>query len=131
MLHIGVHPGKKLAQSLYHSKGNIVGIAGPAIDRLAGQKTGFTSSFINSGLYSFLPDKLKTLAFETMLIATEDTDDEIVKTVLKAIFLSQKMLRQAHPSLLAEEIQFDKATGCEILPHPATVEYILENEEMM
>lgn len=131
MLHIGIHPDKKLAQSLYHSKGKIVGITGPAIDRLVGQKVGFTNSFIDSGLYPFLPDKIKTLALETMLIATEDTDDETVETVLEAIFLSQKILRQAHPSLLAEELEFDKATGCEILSHPAAVQYILENKEMM
>jgi TRAP transporter TAXI family solute receptor len=131
MLHIGVHPDRKLAQSLYNSKGKIVGITGPAIDRLVGQKVGFTSSFINSELYAFLPDKLKTLGLETMLIATEDTDDEVVEMVLKSIFLSKKMLRQSHPSLLGEEIQFDKAAGCEILPHSAAVEYITENEEMM
>jgi TRAP transporter TAXI family solute receptor len=131
MLHIGVHPDKKLAQSLYHSKGKIVGITGPAIDRLVGQKVGFTSSFINSGLYPFLPEKLKTLALETMLIATEDTDDELVESVLEAIVLSQKILRQAHPSLLGEELEFDRATGCEILTHPAAVEYIMKNEEMM
>lgn len=131
MLHIGVHPDKKLAQSLSNSKGKIVGITEPAIDRLVGQKVGYTKSFIGSGLYPSLPEKIQTLALETMLIATEDTDDEIVETVLEAIFLSQKILRQAHPSLLAEELEFAEATGCEILSHPAAVQYILDNIEMM
>ncbi len=123
MLHIGVHPDARLERQLSHLKSELVGINDSAISPLFELKNGFCKYSVPTGSYVGIPDKLDTLAMETMLISSEDLDTGTVTMILDAILSERKRLKKVHPAILAAEINIDEASGCKILPHPVAALY--------
>ncbi len=131
MLHIGVHPDVKLARDLNSSRGKMVGVNEAALNQLIDKKTGFSRCSIPAGTYPQNPEKIHTLAMETMLITNEDIDDPTVTMVLDSILAAQKRLQQAHPCLLGKEVQIDTVFSCDLPSHPAAALYFLKKKMKM
>lgn len=121
MLHIGMHPDRGLQQLLNQSRSTLIALDDVSIDKLINDKTGFCSCTIPSGTYPGMAKEFKTLAMETLLIGSADTDDETVQLVLTAMSESKKQLQYAHPALFAGKIEISTLNNSYLHPHPAAL----------
>ncbi len=123
MLHVGVHPDRKLQRELVHAGALIVGIDGPAIKKLISAKSGFYSCSVPANTYSGNFTKLDTLAIETQLITSEALDDSTVELVMDAIFKAKHLIQEAHPSFMGPSVIFGENSNEALVNHKAVGKY--------
>ena len=131
MLHIGMHPDEKLERSMTNGRTNIVGIDSQAIRRLINFNSGFSGQPIPGGTYPGYPSDIDTLALETLLITSSDTDDETVTLILDAIFAAKQKLQYAHPSFLQEKTDIETISNSYLHPHPAAILFFQTNQNRL
>jgi TRAP transporter TAXI family solute receptor len=131
MLHIGMHPDRKLENSLVNGHTKIVGITGPAADSLLESDSGFYRQSIPQNTYVDYSDKIDTLALETLLISSADLDTETVELVLNAIIAARPQLRNAHPAFLAEAVNVETLNASYLHPHPAAILFFQTNQNRL
>ncbi len=127
MIHVGMHPDKKLQKELGYSSSIIVGVSDPAITELAESKSGFASGIIGAGTYPGVSSDLQTLAMETLLITSADTDSETVAMILSTLFDARKNLQLAHPAFLKQKVDIEVLNDSYLHPHPAATLFFQEN----
>lgn len=121
MLHVGMHPDSSLKQVLADSRITLVGLDDLDVDQLIEDKVGFCNCQIPAGTYPGITEDIKTLAMETLLIASSATDDETVQLVLSALFQAKKQLQYAHPALLRQQIKITTLNDSYLHPHPSAL----------
>lgn len=108
MIHVGMHPDDELQQELANSRANLIGVYDQVMENQINADSGFVRGFIDTSFYPNLPDEtpkmIPTLALETLLISSADTDRKTVEVVLGAIFSGKYRLHQAHPGLAGQTI---------------------------
>ncbi len=127
MIHVGMHPDKKLQKELGYSSSMIVGVNDPAITELAESKSGFSQDTIDAGTYPGVTNDLQTLAMETLLITSAEAEPETVSMVLSTLFDARKNLQLAHPALLRQKIDIEVLNNSYLHPHPAATLFFQEN----
>ncbi|MDJ0623637.1 MAG: TAXI family TRAP transporter solute-binding subunit [Desulfocapsaceae bacterium] len=127
MIHVGMHPDKELQQELINRKGILIGVYDEAVESLIKADSGFVRDTIDTSLYSKASDEsqrnLPTLALETLLITSVDTDTETVDIVLGAIFSGKYRLHEAHPGLAVDTITREMLTTSHLPPHPVAMQF--------
>lgn len=127
MIHVGMHPDKELQQELRNRKGTLIGLYDETVENLINADSGFVRDTIDTSLYSNFPDEspksMPTLALETLLITSVDTDRETVDVVLGAIFSGRYRLHEAHKGLAADTITREVMTTSDLSPHPAALQF--------
>jgi TRAP transporter TAXI family solute receptor len=131
MLHIGMHPDRKLANSLANKQTRLVAVQGEGADSLLEFNSGFSEGKLTSNMYKALTEDMKTLALETQLITSADTDSETVELVLDAIVEAKRQLRNAHPSLLKERVDIETLNASYLHPHPEAVIFFQANQSRL
>lgn len=127
MIHVGMHPDKKLQHELSLSSSIIVGINDQATVKLVESKAGFSSSVIGAGTYPGVTDDLQTLAMETLLITSAATEAETVSMILTTLFNARENLQLAHPAFLKEKIDIEDLNDSYLHPHPAATLFFQQN----
>ncbi len=82
---------------------------------------------ITAGMYPGLGLDIDTLAMETLLIVSADTDDETVELVLNALLKARQQLQYVHPSLLQKEVNVETLNDSYLHLHPAAVLFLQAN----
>lgn len=131
MLHIGMHPDEKLERGLANGKMDLVGVSGQAVGKLIDSNSGFYRQSIPSETYPEQSRDIDTLALETLLITSADTDDETVTLLLDAIFTAKKQLQFTHRSFLREKTDVETLNNSYLHPHPAAVLYFQTNQNRL
>ncbi len=131
MLHIGMHPDRKVKNSLANGQTDLVGIAGPVAGRLIESDTGFYRQSIPQNSYTGYAESIDTLSLETLLIASADADNEMVELVLEAIIAAKQQLRNAHPSFLNEPVNVETLNASYLHPHPESIMFFQTNQNRL
>ena len=121
MIHVGMHPDRKVDQSLATGHTRLVAVSGEAIDNLIESNSGFSRITIPANSYRLQPGELHTLALENLLVTSADIDDETVTQILLAIHKAKKQLQYAHPALLDVKIDVESLINSYLHPHPAAI----------
>lgn len=128
MLHIGMHPDKRIVNSMDSKKTDVVGINGETPSRLIDSNAGFYRKVIPAETYPGQKTEIETLALETYLVAAADIENETVEQVLDAIFSARLKLQYAHPSFLKEQISIETLNENYIHPHPEAILFFQANK---
>ncbi len=128
MLHVGMHPDNSIKRLLVQSNSTLIGLDDSDIKILVKEKSGFCSCRIDAGTYDVITEDLTTLAVETLLIASAETDNDTVEMVLTAINESKKQLQYAHPSLLRQRIEVTTLNESYLHPHPSAILFFQANQ---
>jgi TRAP transporter TAXI family solute receptor len=131
MLHIGMHPDGKLENSLANGYTDIVAVSGQDVGKLIESNSGFYSKSIPLNTYTDYAESIDTLALETLLITSADSDNEMVTLVLAAIFAAKQQLQNAHPSFLDETVNVETLNASYLHPHPEAILFFQTNQSRL
>ena len=131
MLHVGMHPDRKLVNSLANRQTKLVAVQGEGPDSLLKFNSGFSKDTLAAELYSSLNEDMETLSLETHLITSSGMTRETVELVLDAIVEAKRQLRKAHPSLLKERVDIETLNASYLHPHPDAVLFFQANQNRL
>lgn len=131
MLHIGMHPDSRLANSLKTGYTKIVGIGEATIDKLVDDNSGFYRQIIPANTYEQYQDDIATLSLETLLVTSADADNETVSLVLDALVAAKKQLQSAHPALFENKVTVETLNSSYLHPHPEAVLFFQANQSRL
>jgi TRAP transporter TAXI family solute receptor len=99
MIYLGIHPATPLQQLFRLCNADMADMNDRDIDQLVSRHPAFLNVTIPSGTYPEQVTEINTFGTQTLLVASQDLDQETVYEVLDAIFSNQKRLFNAHPAL--------------------------------
>jgi TRAP transporter TAXI family solute receptor len=128
MIHVGMHPDRRIEQSLAGKSTAIVGVSGQSIDRLIKGGSGFYMHSIPAGTYPGHDRSIETLALESMLVTSADADRDMVAMILDALLQARDSLQYAHPSFLKESVDVETLNNSYLHPHPEAILFFQANQ---
>lgn len=131
LLHVGMHPDRRLEQTMNNGKANIVGVTGSAVADLIASKSGFYRQRIPALTYAGQNNDINTMSLETLLITSADTDNETVELVLSAIYASENQLKSAHPAFLEHLVNVEVLNDSYLHPHPGALLFFQVNQNRL
>ncbi len=123
MIHIGIHPASSLEQLFKLCKADMADMNDFDIDKLVSGHPAFSKFIIPSGTYTGQTSDINTLGTQTILVASQDLDDETVYKILDVIFSNRKRLSNAHPALFLQKPDISKIKSMGINLHAGAVKY--------
>ncbi len=123
MINIGVHPNPSLQQLVRLCDADMANMDDNDIDKLVDRKPAFSKITIQAGTYPGQTTDINTFGTQTILVASQDLDQETVYDILNAIFSNKKKLSNAHPALSLQKIDTKLITDSNIKLHPGAVKY--------
>lgn len=120
------HPNGSIHEATVAETALLVPVAGPEIDRLVADHPYYANATIRGGLYAGNPDDVRTFGVKATLIASADTPDEVVYTVVKSVFEKFERFKGLHPAFarLREEDMISE--GLSVPLHPGAEKYYKE-----
>jgi len=119
------HPSGLTQDALAKCGLHLVNAAGPAIDRLVADNSFYRKAVIPAGMYNNSED-IHTFGVGATFVTSADIPDDVVYTVVRAVFENFDQFRKLHPAfahLKPEEMIRDSLTA----PlHPGAVRYYRE-----
>jgi len=119
------HPSALTQESLASCASHLVNATSPEIDKLIADKPYYRSATIPAGMYNNEED-IKTFGVGATFITSSDVSDEVVYTVVKAVFDNFDQFKKLHPAfanLKPEEMIRDSLSA----PlHPGAIKYYKE-----
>ncbi len=127
MIHIGIHPDSSLNQLFKLCNADVADMDDIDIERLVSGHPSFSKVIIPSGTYLGQKTNINTLGTQTLMVASQDLDEEIVYKILDAIFSNQKKLSSSHPALSLQKPDTTKTKAMGLELHAGAVEYFSKN----
>lgn len=131
MLHVGMHPNNRLRRVLDQGRSTLIGINDADVNQMIDSRVGFSKCSIGAGTYPGLPGELSTLAMETLLITSADSDNETIQLILDAITGAKKRLQHAHPAFLHYKVGIETLNDSYLHPHPAAILFFQVNRDRL
>lgn len=128
MIHVGMHPDRRIEQSLAGKSTEIVGVSGQSIDRMIKDGSGFSMHSIPAGTYPGHDRSIETLALESMLVTSADADRDMVAVILEALLQARDSLQYAHPAFLKESVDVETLNKSYLHPHPEAILFFQSNQ---
>jgi TRAP transporter TAXI family solute receptor len=98
-------------------------LAGPGVEKLLRERPGYRPGAIPAGTYDGLDKDLATVSVRALLMARTSLEEEVVASLMEAVFSSLAELAQFHPGLAA--LSLEKAVKGLSLPlHPGAEKYL-------
>ncbi len=119
------HPSALTQESLASCAAHLVNVTGPAIDKLIADNPYYRSATIPAGMYNNKED-VTTFGVGATFVTSSDVPEEVVYTVVKAVFENFDQFKKLHPAfanLKAEEMIKD---GLSAPLHDGAVKYYKE-----
>ena len=92
------HPSALTQESLASCDAHLVDVTGPAIDKLVADNTFYRKAIIPAGMYNNDKD-ITTFGVGATFVSSAKVPDEIVYTVVKAVFENFDAFKKLHPAL--------------------------------
>lgn len=119
------HPSALTQESLASCDAHLVHVEGPAIDKLVADNPFYRRATIPAGMYNNKED-IRTFGVGATFVSSADVPDDVVYTVVKAVFDNFDQFKKLHPAfanLKPEEMISDSLSA----PlHPGAVRYYKE-----
>jgi uncharacterized protein len=119
------HPSALTQESLASCAAHLVNVTGPAIDKLIADNPYYRSATIPAGMYNNEED-ITTFGVGATFVTSADVPEEVVYTVVKAVFDNFDQFRKLHPAfanLKPEEMIRD---GLSAPLHAGAIKYYKE-----
>ncbi len=119
------HPSALTQESLATCPSRLVHVRGPAIDKLVSENSFYRKARIPAGMYNNKED-IDTFGVGATFVSSADVSDEVVYTVVKAVFDNFDDFKKLHPAFanLTEKEMITESISAPL--HPGAVKYYKE-----
>ncbi|MAY87053.1 MAG: C4-dicarboxylate ABC transporter substrate-binding protein [Pseudooceanicola sp.] len=120
------HPNGSIQEATSTVDAKLVNVTGEAIDKLVSENPYYAKATIPGGLYKGNDEDTETFGVKATFVTSSDVDDDVVYTVVKAVFDNFDRFKGLHPAFanLKEE---DMISGGLSAPlHPGAEKYYKE-----
>ena len=119
------HPSALTQESLASCDAHLVDVTGPAIDKLVADNPYYRTATIPAGMYNNKMD-VKTFGVGATFVSSAKVSDEVVYTVVKAVFDNFDGFKKLHPAFanLTEKEMITDSLSAPL--HPGAVKYYKE-----
>jgi len=99
MVFVVGHPSGSIKEATTLCETVLVNVAGTEIDNLIKENPYYRSATIPGGMYKGSDENTKTFGVGATLVTSSKVPDEVVSTVVEAVFGNLKRFRRLHPAL--------------------------------
>jgi TRAP transporter TAXI family solute receptor len=120
------HPNGSIQEATSTVDAKLVSVTGDAIDGLVAERPYYAKAVIPGGLYKGNDQDTETFGVKATFVTSADVDEDVVYTVVKAVFENFDRFKGLHPAFatLAEEEMI--ADGLSAPLHPGAEKYYRE-----
>ncbi len=120
------HPAAAITEATTTCDLNLVNVVGAPVDKLVADNPFYRKATIPGGMYAGNPDDTQTFGVGATFVTSADVSDEVVYTVVKAVFDNFSDFKKLHPAFAnLTEAEMIK-DGLSAPLHPGAVKYYKE-----
>ena len=127
MVYIGIHPDFSLRHLLKTCNGSLLNMDDDDIEALVNSDPALWKTEVPAGMYPSNPGKVVTFGTRTMLVASQDLDQETAYKIIEIIDSNKGYLEGIHQSLglFSPEVARNSPDGLQL--HPGAARYLSEH----
>lgn len=119
------HPSALTQESLASCAAHLVNATGPAIDKLIADNSYYRTATIPAGMYNNKED-ITTFGVGATFVSSTDVSDDVVYTVVKAVFENFDQFKKLHPAFANLDPKEMISDGLSAPLHPGALKYYKE-----
>jgi uncharacterized protein len=120
------HPAANIQDPTTTCAAKLVSITGPAVDKLIAEYPYFAQTTIPGGMYANNPDDTNTFGVVASIVSSTKVSDDVVYTLVKAVFENFDDFKKLHPAFSNLEPQHMIKDGLSAPLHDGAVKYYKE-----
>ncbi|MGH6912728.1 MAG: TAXI family TRAP transporter solute-binding subunit, partial [Geminicoccales bacterium] len=120
------HPSAGISEPTTTCDAVIVEVTGPIIDKLVTENPYYFKATIPGGMYRGTDKDVQTFGVGATLVASADVPEEVVYTLVKAVFQNLDSFKSLHPALKVLEAKTMATKGLSAPLHPGAEKYFKE-----
>jgi TRAP transporter TAXI family solute receptor len=120
------HPSANIQDPTTTCGAKLVPLTGPAIEKLVAEHPYYAVATIPGGLYNNNPDPTQTYGVLATLVTTADEDEEVVYTLVRAVFENFDEFKRLHPAFANLDPEDMVANGLTAPLHDGAARYFRE-----
>jgi len=120
------HPSANIQDPTTTCAAQLVPLTGPAVDKLVADKAYYAKATIPAGLYPNNPQATPTYGVLATFVTSAKVPDEVVNTVVRAVFENFEDFRKLHPALANLKAENMVKDGLTAPLHPGAARYYRE-----
>lgn len=126
MIYTVGHPAAAITEATTTCDLDLVNVTGAPIDKLVADNPFYRKATVPGGMYAGNPNDTETFGVGATLVSSADVSDEVVYTVVKAVFDNFADFKKLHPAFanLKEEEMIKDGLSAPL--HPGAVKYYKE-----
>ncbi len=121
------HPSGSISEATTSCDTVLVPVTGEAIDKLVAENPYYRKAVIPGGMYRGNPDDVETFGVGATFVSSTAVSDEVVYTVVKAVFDNIDAFRKLHPAFANLDPKQMAKDGLSAPIHPGAAKYYAEN----
>lgn len=120
------HPAANIQDPTTTCGAKLVSITGPAVDKLLKEYPYYAAATIPGGMYASNPDPVQTFGVVASFVTSSKVADDVVYTMVKAVFDNFEEFKKLHPAFANLEPQHMVKDGLSAPLHDGAVKYYKE-----
>ena len=120
------HPNGSIQEATSTVDAKLVSVTGEAIDKLVSENPYYAKAVIPGGLYKGNDDDVETFGVKATFVTSADVADDVVYTVVKAVFDNFDRFKGLHPAFATLKEEEMIADGLSAPLHPGAEQYYRE-----
>ncbi len=120
------HPNGSIQEATSTVDAKLVNVTGEAIDKLVNENPYYAKAVIPGGLYKGNDADTETFGVKATFVTSADVPDEVVYTVVKAVFDNFERFKGLHPAFATLKEEDMIADGLSAPLHPGAEQYYRE-----
>ena len=120
------HPNGSIQEATSTVDAKLVNVTGDAIDKLVGDNPYYAKAVIPGGLYKGNDEDIQTFGVKATFVTSADVDDDVVYTVVKAVFDNFDRFKGLHPAFATLQEADMISDGLSAPLHPGAEKYYRE-----
>ena len=120
------HPSGSIQEATTTCETRLIPVDGPVIDELVADNPYYAYSTIPGGMYEGNPDDVRTFGVKATFVASTALSDDVVYTIVAAVFDNFDQFRQLHPAFATLEPEQMIHDGLSAPLHDGAVRYYTE-----
>ncbi|MBT8416161.1 MAG: TAXI family TRAP transporter solute-binding subunit [Silicimonas sp.] len=122
------HPNGSIQEATSTVDARLVSVTGDAIDKLVADNPYYAKATIPGGLYANNDEDTETFGVKATFVTSADVPDDVVYTVVKAVFDNFDRFKGLHPAFANLKEEDMIADGLSAPLHPGAEQYYRERE---
>ena len=120
------HPNGSIQEATSTVDAKLVNVTGPAIDKLVADNPYYAAATIPGGLYKGNDEDIQTFGVKATFVTSADVADDVVYTVVKAVFDNFDRFKGLHPAFATLKEEDMISAGLSAPLHPGAAMYYKE-----